>query len=105
MPALLDPPDYREVTGMDAQQFGARLRELRSAAGFSQKALADRAGVSQNAISQWEAGDREPLVSNVAALADALGVDVGELFKAAQVVAPEPRRGRPPKPDEPPRRG
>jgi transcriptional regulator with XRE-family HTH domain len=61
---------------MDPKQFGPKLRELREAAGLSQKELAERSGLSQNGISHWERGDREPGWSAVLALAEALGVDV-----------------------------
>jgi transcriptional regulator with XRE-family HTH domain len=81
---------------MDSSRFGARLRELREAAGLSQKALAERAGLSQGAIAHWEQGLREPSWSNVVALAEALGVDCRSFLeppgKAAKAKRP---RGRP----------
>jgi transcriptional regulator with XRE-family HTH domain len=60
---------------LDASNFGLRLRQLREKAGLTQKELADRARLSQNGISQWEAGKREPAWSAVLALCHALGVD------------------------------
>jgi transcriptional regulator with XRE-family HTH domain len=60
---------------MDPKRFGRRLRELREQAGLSQTALAEAAGISQSAIAHWEQGLREPIWSNVLALAAALGVD------------------------------
>ena len=59
----------------DASLFGNRLKELREAAGLTQKALAAIAGVGQSAIAQWEAGIREPGWSKVVAIAQALGVE------------------------------
>jgi transcriptional regulator with XRE-family HTH domain len=85
---------------MDAEHFAARLRELRNAAGLSQKELAERSGVKQNSISQLEAGDRNPIWETVIALADALGVSCDD-FRRSPASEPEaPRRGRPPKADE-----
>src|SRR5205085_1779777 len=60
---------------MDLQQFGRKLRELREAKGMSQQRLAQAAGVSQNGLSHWERGAREPGWSAVVSLARVLGVD------------------------------
>src|SRR5262249_43828272 len=56
------------------KEFGAKLKELRMAAGWTQAQLAEKANISQRAVSHWEQGLREPSWSNVLALADALGV-------------------------------
>jgi DNA-binding XRE family transcriptional regulator len=92
------------LAGMDAKAFGARLRELREGAGLTQKELADRAGLSQNAVSQWEQGNREPLVSNAMTLAEVLGCDIADLFKSPSPGTKPAGRGRPPR-GGPPRRG
>jgi transcriptional regulator with XRE-family HTH domain len=63
-----------------AASFGARLRELRLARGFTQQALADRAGVSVNAVGAWERGLRFPRAAAVDALARALGSMPEELL-------------------------
>jgi transcriptional regulator with XRE-family HTH domain len=64
-----------------------KLRELRLAAGLSQKQLAEAAGVAQNAVSQWETGIREPSWSNVRALAAALGVTCQAFAEANERVS------------------
>ena len=56
------------------EDFGPRLRELREAAGLTQKDLAERTGVSLGAIARWEQNDREPVWSSLKALCEALGV-------------------------------
>ncbi len=59
--------------------FGARLRQLRLAAGLTQEVLAERAGVSTKAISDLERGpSRSPRLDTVALLADALGLAAAE---------------------------
>jgi transcriptional regulator with XRE-family HTH domain len=82
---------------MSASYFGARLKELREAAGFSQKELAERAGLAQASVSNWEQNLREPSWSNVVALAAALGVRT-DAFLRAPAPRPEVGRGRPPRP-------
>ncbi len=60
--------------------FGERLKALRAAAGLSQPALADRAGVSVSAVRQFEYGLREPAFGTLVKLAEALGVSL-DAFK------------------------
>jgi transcriptional regulator with XRE-family HTH domain len=83
-----------------AAAFGVALKRLREAAGLTQKELADKASLSQRAISHWEQALREPSWSNVLALAEALGVDC-RAFQGdpAEPVRPAPR-GRPRKKDD-----
>jgi transcriptional regulator with XRE-family HTH domain len=79
---------------MSAEQFPARLRELRTEAGLTQDQLAEKAGVKRGAIARWESGTREPSWSNVIALADALEVST-EAFRQEPAPAPTRQRGRP----------
>ena len=56
--------------------FGALLKRLRLAAGLTQEALAERAGLSAKAVSDLERGPgRVPRLGTVSLLADALGAD------------------------------
>jgi transcriptional regulator with XRE-family HTH domain len=56
--------------------FAGKLRSLRTAAGMTQQALADAAGLNKHAVVKLEAGNREPSWATVRALARALGVEV-----------------------------
>ena len=59
--------------------FGARLRQLREAAGLTQEELASRAGLSSDAVSTLERGQRNrPYPHTVRALADALDLSEDE---------------------------
>jgi HTH-type transcriptional regulator/antitoxin HipB len=72
--------------------FGQRLQQLRKAAGLTQAQLAEQIGLSQNGLSQWEAGLREPGISQVAKLCEVLGVKCDAFMEApAADVAPVPR--------------
>ena len=75
--------------------FGARLRQLREAAGLTQEELAGRARLTRNAISALERGERKrPYPHTVRSLADALGLTEEE---RATLVAAVPRQdGVPP---------
>lgn len=53
--------------------FGERVRGLREERGWSQEALAERAGLHFTYVSQIERGTRNPTLTVVARLAAALG--------------------------------
>ncbi len=55
------------------------LRTLRTAKGLSQQELAEKAGITQAAISRIEAGLHDPRYSTVVRLAAVLGVDPAQL--------------------------
>jgi transcriptional regulator with XRE-family HTH domain len=61
---------------------GKRIAEIREQAGLSQSGLARSIGSSQSAISQIEAGDRNPSYDMLRQVADALGVSVPHLVGA-----------------------
>ena len=55
------------------------IRERRTGTGMSQRDLAAAAGVDVRQIRRYEAGEQQPLLSVAVAIADALGISVGEL--------------------------
>lgn len=56
------------------------IRQLRMEKGYSQAALADKIGVSQQAVTQWETGDAMPRADKLPELARLLGCKVDDLF-------------------------
>jgi predicted ATPase/DNA-binding XRE family transcriptional regulator len=84
------------MPGPDAVSFAALLKRQRLAAGLTQEALAERAGLSAKAVGDLERDpDRSPRLETVTMLADALGADQeqrGELLAAAR---PAPAPGTP----------
>ena len=63
-----------------AGMIASRVREARLAAGLTQAALAEAAGVSDETISRLEREAYEPAVSTLVALADALSLTVDVLI-------------------------
>ena len=57
------------------------IREGRDRLGMSQEALAERLGVSRQAVSKWENGTSDPNTSNLIALAKLYGISAEELLK------------------------
>ena len=60
--------------------FAQKLKELRIRAGMSQEKLAERVGVSRQAITKWETDKGAPEMENLLALSDLFGVSVDELL-------------------------
>jgi transcriptional regulator with XRE-family HTH domain len=77
--------------------FGDRIRAIRTAKGFSQRALGERVGVSFTYISKVENGKLDfgdyPSEDLIRRLAAALGADEEELLLLAEKI-PEPIRRR-----------
>lgn len=74
---------------------GARLKELRIAAGQTQKQLAERAGVSLRTIGALERGAYDPVWTTVTRLARALGVSIAAFLEPPARGAGRVRMGRP----------
>ncbi|WP_292035578.1 MULTISPECIES: helix-turn-helix domain-containing protein [unclassified Brevundimonas] len=64
-------------------QVGANVRRLRKAAGLSQEALADRAGMSMRYLAGLERGEENPTVTYLVKLANALDVSPAAFFEQA----------------------
>ena len=60
--------------------FGARVRELRLAAGLTQEDLAARCGLFRTYMSRIETGHANPTLTMIYALATSLAVPVPALF-------------------------
>lgn len=62
-------------------KFEEKLMVLRKKAGMSQEDLADRLGVSRQAISRWELGSTLPDAPNLLKLSDLFGVSIDYLLR------------------------
>jgi transcriptional regulator with XRE-family HTH domain len=63
------------------KQMGSRIRRLRKAKDMSQAELAKRAKLTRVYVTRLEAGQQDPSLSTINALAKALGVPVTELLE------------------------
>jgi transcriptional regulator with XRE-family HTH domain len=59
--------------------FGARLAKIREEAGFTQSSLARAVGLSQSAVSQIEAGERNPSYETIRQIAEAMNLSPAHL--------------------------
>lgn len=88
-------------TRSDLSAFGARLRILRKERGLSMGEFCEQFNktspsvLSKSAVSRWEAGTREPLMSNVQALAEFFHVSPSWLL--GHTDERDPQEEQPPK--------
>ena len=61
--------------------FAANLWRERKARGLSQRALAQRAGLDRTYVGSVERGERNVSIDNIERLAEALGIELADLFK------------------------
>lgn len=68
-------------------KLGKRIRDLRTAKGYSQESFADEVGVDRTYMGGIERGERNIAALNIIRIAKALKVEVGELFPAARTLS------------------
>ena len=66
-----------------------RLYEYRKNSGLSQDQLADKIGVSRQAVSKWERGEASPDTDNLIALSEVYSVTLDELIKGKETFSKE----------------
>lgn len=67
-----------------------RIRLFRTQRGLTQEALAEKVGVSRQAVAKWEKGDTLPDIESCIRLADAFGVPLEVLARGLATGAEEP---------------
>lgn len=61
-----------------------RVKELRTAAGMTQKALADQLGVTVPTVSKWELGQRTPELERAFRMTLIFGVPIEEIVQRTE---------------------
>ena len=61
-------------------KLGAKISYLRKKKNFSQEKLAEKANISEIYIGEIERGDANPTLEKLKLIANALGVEVSDLF-------------------------
>ena len=74
-----------------ASSFGARLAALRAEHGWAIEALAERLGVSRQAVWYWETGQRRPRAEHFKTIVDLLGLQEQDLLGQRDGPAPGAR--------------
>jgi XRE family transcriptional regulator, regulator of sulfur utilization len=71
-----------------ASAVGARIREVRSARGWSLSELARRSGLGKGTLSELEAGTRNATLDTLYAVSGPLGVGLADLLAPVRTAAP-----------------
>lgn len=66
------------------RELGERLARARIARGWTQERLAEVVGIEPVTLSRWETGDRALSISTLAAVADTIGVGLGDLLDVSR---------------------
>lgn len=69
-----------------------QLKEILSKRGMTQKMLANSLGVTENAVSNWAKGKREPSIAMIEKIASLLDCTVDDLLGIQQGAGSEPKR-------------
>lgn len=64
--------------------FQEKLQLIRKEKGFSQEDLAERIGISRQAVAKWELGQTYPEVDNLVALSNLFKISIDRLLKAEE---------------------
>ena len=72
---------------------GRRIKELRKRKGLSQESLAERAETSQNYLSRMERGTENPTLDMFIKLANALEIEMWEMFDFGHIVSHKELKG------------
>lgn len=69
--------------------FGEKILSLRKSHNWSQEELADRVGVTRQAVSRWESGSAKPDADKIIALCDLFEISADYLLRDRETIAPE----------------
>ena len=76
--------DVRKEASTVRKSLGEALKDHRVRCKMTQEFVAERLGVSRQAVSKWENGTSDPSTSNLLALAKLYDIPAEELLKEAQ---------------------
>ena len=76
--------EVRKENSVVLKSLGEVLKENRLRCQMTQEFVAERLGVSRQAVSKWENGTSDPSTSNLLALAKLYSVSAAELLKQVQ---------------------
>lgn len=85
-------PDVPQDAGAAQSLLSRKLRRLRREAQLTLQQLSGRCGISVSTLSKIEKGQLSPTYEKIAALAQGLNIQVGELFNDEPLAAPTARR-------------
>jgi len=80
----LGSKEVRQEKSETRQSLGKAIKEHRLRCQMTQEFVAERLGVSRQAVSKWESGASDPSTSNLLALAKLFGVPAEDLLREVE---------------------
>lgn len=74
--------------------FAEKLKSIRKQAGFSQEQLAEKLGVSRQAVTKWETGAGIPEIGSITAISSLFGISLDKLLSHERGCGTETGQGR-----------
>lgn len=74
------------------QKLAEKIRALIGNSAYNQAEIARMVGVTKGTVSKWVTGDRTPTMKNLIDLADALEVDIKELWEGPEAMPSTPEQ-------------
>ncbi len=71
-----------------------RIQQLRKQKGYSQEDLADKLGVSRQAVSKWESRQSTPDIDKIIALSDLFNISTDYILKGKETTALSDNNGK-----------
>ena len=90
-PAILIEYSHQKKKGGSIMNIADRIQTLRKSRGISQEELADKIGVSRQAVSKWESEQSSPDLEKIILLSDCFDVTTDYLLKGIEPVEDEPK--------------
>lgn len=90
----LNSGDIRKEKSTIKKSLGEALKENRLRCQMTQEFVAERLGVSRQAVSKWENGTSDPSTSNLLALAKLYGISAEELLRSVGEPEAEGENGK-----------
>lgn len=69
------------IKGGDKMSIGKTIQKIRKQKGFTQKELAEKAGIAEITIRQYETEKRQPKIDNIIRISNVLGVPMNDLVE------------------------
>lgn len=69
-----------QLQSMSQKKLGRRISEIRKIKGITQEGLAEKADLTVSYISKIETGKKNPTIAVIEKIAQAMGVDIYQLF-------------------------
>lgn len=74
------------------QKIGARIQEIRKNKGMKQEVLSVKMGINSKYLSSIERGKENPTLNMIISLAEALDVEISNLFEFVEIQDPAKRK-------------